>query len=66
MNASRFVGFFRDEPIEFRIPKGEFGRRWVKELDTSLPLPGLEAGELSAGSRMLLEARALALLRRVA
>jgi glycogen operon protein len=54
------------EPLDFCIPKGEWGRRWVKVLDTSLPLPGLDGDEIGAGSIVTLESRSLLLLRRVA
>jgi isoamylase len=54
------------EPLDFKIPKGEWGRRWARVLDTSLPLPGLDGDEVPAGATVTLESRSLLLLRRVA
>jgi glycogen operon protein len=53
------------EPIVFCIPKGDYGTRWVKVLDTNSPLPGLDGDEVRAGTTVSLEARSLLLLRRL-
>jgi glycogen operon protein len=68
VESDSFMLFFNagHDPLEFRIPKGEFGRRWDRLLDTQLPLPGLDGEELLAGARVKLESHALVLLRRIA
>jgi isoamylase len=53
------------EPIDFCIPKGDYGTRWTRVLDTNLPLPGLDGDEVRAGTMVSLEARSLLLLRRL-
>jgi len=53
------------EPLDFCIPMGDFGTRWVRVLDTNLPLPGLAGEEVRAGNVVTLEARSLLLLRRL-
>jgi glycogen operon protein len=53
------------EPLRFCIPKGDYGTRWVKVLDTNAPLPGLDGDEVRAGTMLTLESRSLVLLRRL-
>jgi glycogen operon protein len=50
------------EPVEFTIPDAGIGERWTGELATGGELPG----EAAAGEQVVVEARALVVLRRAA
>ncbi|HKF75249.1 MAG TPA: glycogen debranching protein GlgX [Candidatus Dormibacteraeota bacterium] len=50
-----------DQPLRFVLPRGPFGRRWMRVLDTADPLPRF----YRAGGQVPVAGRSLALLRRV-
>jgi glycogen operon protein len=51
------------EPIEFMLPPGRFGKRWIRTLDTADALA--EGDQVDADQKTLVEGRCLVLLRRV-
>ncbi len=54
------------ESIQFRLPTGLWGNRWVKVLDTNDPIPDLrERGEIHAGQELSVQAYSVAVLRRL-
>ncbi len=53
------------EPLEFSLPRRDWGRRWVTEIDTAQAVAETEAPTFSAGDRVPAEARSLVVLRRV-
>jgi isoamylase len=50
-----------DQPLRFTLPRGPFGRRWMRVLDTADPLPRF----YRAGGQVPVAGRSLALLRKV-
>ncbi len=50
-----------DRPVRFVLPRGGFGRRWMRILDTANPLPRF----YRAGGQVPVEERSLVLLRKV-
>ncbi|HXG59469.1 MAG TPA: glycogen debranching protein GlgX [Thermoanaerobaculia bacterium] len=53
------------EPIPFRLPKGPWGDRWVKVIDTNDPVPDLRGNDpLAAGETIVVPAHAMMVLRR--
>ncbi len=50
-----------DQPLRFTLPRGQYGRRWMRILDTADPLPRF----YRAGGQVPVAARSLALLRKV-
>jgi isoamylase len=59
---SFFVFFNADpEPVRFTLPRGPYGRRWMRILDTADPLPRFHR----AGGQVPVAARSLVLLRKV-
>jgi isoamylase len=50
-----------DQPLRFTLPRGPFGRRWMRILDTADPLPRF----YRAGGQVPVAGRSLALLRKV-
>jgi glycogen operon protein len=54
------------EPLDFTLPKSEWGKEWVAVLDTTQPLPGEEEkSRVKAGGAVPVNARSLKVLRRV-
>jgi isoamylase len=54
------------EAIQFRLPTGPWGDRWVKALDTNDPIPDLrEKGEIHAGQELSVQAYSVVVLRRL-
>jgi isoamylase len=50
-----------DQPLRFTLPRGPYGRRWLRILDTADPLPRF----YRAGGQVPVTGRSLALLRKV-
>ena len=50
-----------DQPLRFSLPRGPYGRRWMRILDTADPLPRF----YRAGGQVPVTGRSLALLRKV-
>ena len=50
-----------DQPLRFTLPRGPYGRRWMRALDTADPLPRF----YRAGGHVPVVGRSLVLLRRV-
>jgi isoamylase len=50
-----------DQPLRFALPRGPYGRRWMRILDTADPLPRF----YRAGGQVPVADRSLALLRKV-
>lgn len=50
-----------DHPLRFTLPRGPYGRRWLRALDTADPLPRF----YRAGGHVPVVGRSLVLLRRV-
>jgi len=50
-----------DQPLRFTLPRGQYGRRWMRALDTADPLPRY----YRAGGHVPVVERSLVLLRRV-
>ena len=50
-----------DQPLRFVLPRGPYGRRWMRILDTADPLPRF----YRAGGQVPVAGRSLALLRKV-
>jgi len=50
-----------DQPLRFMLPRGPYGRRWMRVLDTADPLPRF----YRAGGQVPVAGRSLALLRKV-
>ena len=53
------------EPCAFRLPPREFGRRWVKILDTTEPFSEERQDGMAEGAEVTVEGRALQVLRLV-
>ncbi|HVA85858.1 MAG TPA: glycogen debranching protein GlgX [Candidatus Saccharimonadales bacterium] len=51
------------EPLDFSLPRRDWGRGWVKVLDTNRPLPEEEAHVFTAGDPVAAEARSVVVLR---
>ncbi|CAN5671251.1 glycogen debranching protein GlgX [soil metagenome] len=62
-----FLLFFNahHEPMDFIVPVGNYGRAWNVVIDTNEPLLDEGARSYKAGDAIALEARSLAVLRRV-
>jgi isoamylase len=52
------------EPLEFTLPKSEWGKEWVPVLDTTQQVPKEEEQRLRAATTVPVEARSLKVLRR--
>src|SRR5579875_1224566 len=50
-----------DQPLRFVLPRGPYGRRWMRILDTANPLPRF----YRAGGQVPVEERSLVLLRKI-
>jgi isoamylase len=53
------------EPLQFTLPKREWGEEWVVALDTARPTLEEEEGRHKAGDEVSVESRSLKVLRRV-
>jgi len=52
------------QPLQFTLPKIDWGAEWVAVLDTARSMPAEEEQRYKAGEEVALESRALKVLRR--